>query len=180
MKDMMSIVSAVILLLACCLMLVSCSNSKSSNNRVAASTPSQSNQATQSSGDLQANQKQPGQQAGPELERQREQAEREARKELDQDAKTAIEQTHKAVQAISENKTEEALSNIEQATGKINILLARNPSTALIPVDLAVNVIDTAPQNKTMILEIAQDASRAFDDKNYPTARALLYMLISE
>jgi hypothetical protein len=193
MKNMAEIFSAVTLLLACCLMLISCSNSKSSSNSVT-TKPSHANsnqgsvnqqanvgnEATQSSGNLQANRKQAGQQARPEVEQQRKEAEQEARKELDEDAKTAIDQTHKAVQAISENKTDEALSNIEQATGKINILLARNPSTALIPVDLAVNVIDTAPQNKTIILEIAQDASRAFDDKNYPTARALLYMLMSE
>ena len=177
MKDLVGFLSLVGLLLGCCLMLASCSNTKKSGTgTVQASPPNQA----QASPDLQSQRKQAEQQTRPDVEKQRKETEDEAKKDLDQDAKTAIDQTQKAVNAISENKTDEALSAIEQATGKINILLARNPSTALIPVDLAVEVIDTAPQDTTMILEIAQDASRALDDKNYPTARALLYRLMSE
>ncbi|MCU1271353.1 MAG: hypothetical protein JWN74_2647 [Acidobacteriaceae bacterium] len=177
MKDLVGFLSLVGLLLGCCLMLASCSNTnKSSANTVQASPPNQA----QASPDLQSQRKQAEQQTRPDVEKQRKETEDEAKKDVDQDAKTAIDQTQKAVNAISENKTDEALSAIEQATGKINILLARNPSTALIPVDLAVEVIDIAPQDTTMILEIAQDASRALDDKNYPTARALLYRLMSE
>jgi hypothetical protein len=146
------------------------------NKTVAADT---SNEA-QASRDLQFQREQAEQQARPEVEKQRKQAEDEARKSLDQDAKTAIEQTRNAVEALSKNKIDEALSDIEQATGKINMLLARNPNTELIPVDLAVEVIDTAPRNNASVLEIAQDASLAFDEKNYPTARALLFMLMSE
>lgn len=46
-----------------------------------------------------------------------------------------------------EDRVEEALAAIEQATGKIDVLLSRNPATALIPVNVQVNVIDTAPQD---------------------------------
>jgi len=72
------------------------------------------------------------------------------------------------------------LAAIEQATGKINILLARNPATALIPVSLEVEVIDAAPHDSKAIAEIAKNASKAVDDKNYPAARVLLYALTSE
>lgn len=176
MKELIGTLWTAGLLLGFCLMLVSCSNTKSTDNGVAHAAPNQA----QSPGDLQADRQKSEQQARPEVEQQRKEAEEEAKKQLDEDAKAAIEQTRKAVESISQNKTDEALSEIEQATGKINILLARNPSTALIPVDLAVEVIDTAPENKATVLEIAQDASLAFDNKNYPTARALLYMLMSE
>jgi hypothetical protein len=177
MKDIVGFLSLVGLLLGCCLMLASCSNTnKSSTSAVQASPPNQA----QASPDLQSQRKQAEQQTRPDVEKQRKETEDKAKKDVDQDAKTAIDQTQKAVNAISENKTDEALSAIEQATGKINILLARNPNTALIPVDLAVEVIDTAPQDTAAVLEIAQDASRALDDKNYPTARALLYRLMSE
>jgi hypothetical protein len=177
MKDLVGFLSLVGLLLGCCLMLASCSNTnKSSTNTVQASPPNQA----QASPDLQSQRKQAEQQTRPDVEKQRRETEEEAKRDLDQDAKAAIDETQKAVNAIAQNKSDEALSAIEQATGKINILLARNPNTALIPVDLAVEVVDTAPQDTTMILEIAQDASRALDDKNYPTARALLYRLMSE
>lgn len=175
MKDVLGVLWTIALSVGC---LVSISHSKTMerNKTVAADT---SNEA-QASRDLQFQREQAEQQARPEVEKQRKQAEDEARKSLDQDAKTAIEQTRNAVEALSKNKIDEALSDIEQATGKINMLLARNPNTELIPVDLAVEVIDTAPRNNASVLEIAQDASLAFDEKNYPTARALLFMLMSE
>ena len=93
---------------------------------------------------------------------------------------TAIDETQKAIDAIAANKTDQALSAIERATGKINILLARNPATALIPVGLQVEVIDAAPHDSKDISEVAQNASRAVEDKNYPAARVLLYALTSE
>ena len=99
---------------------------------------------------------------------------------LDQEAKAAIDETQKAIDAIAANKNEQALAAIEQATGKINILLARNPATALIPVSLEVEVIDAAPHDSKAIAEIAKNASKAVDDKNYPAARVLLYALTSE
>ena len=40
---------------------------------------------------------------------------------LDQDAITAIQQTEQAVKDIAANKMNDALSDIEKATGKINI-----------------------------------------------------------
>jgi hypothetical protein len=177
MKVLMGSTFSTSLLLGFCLLLASCSDMKKNSNTALAS--GEKNQS-QSSAGFESERKQAEQQARPEVEKQRKQSEEDAKKELDQDAQAAIAQTRKAVNAIAQNKTDEAISAIEQATGKINVLLARNPSTALIPVDLAVEVIDTAPQDTQAILEIGQDASRALDDKNYPTARALLYRLMSE
>src|SRR6266567_892729 len=97
--------------------------------------------------DFQAQRKEAEQQARPEVEKERKEAEEEAKRTLDKEAIAAIEQTQKAISAIAAGKTAEALALIEQATGKINILLARNPATALIPVDLEVAVIDTAPRD---------------------------------
>jgi hypothetical protein len=86
-------------------------------------------------------------QARPEIEKQRQEAQQEAEKTPDKEAISAIEETNKAVKAIAANKTDEALAALERATGKINILLARNPTTALIPVSLQVEVIDAAPRD---------------------------------
>ena len=160
-------------------LLVSCSGTKESKQTSAAANP-QTQANTQNASDVQAQRKQAEQQARPEVEKQRKEAEEETKKTLDQEAIAAIDQTQKAVDAIAAGKNDEALAAIEQATGKINVLLARNPATALIPVDLDVEVIDTAPHQTQAVLDLAKDVSRAVDVKDYPTARALLFSLMSE
>jgi hypothetical protein len=120
------------------------------------------------------------QQTRPELEKQRKEAQQQAEKLLDKEAIAAIDETDHAIHAIAGNKPAEALDAIERATGKISILLARNPATAFIPVSLEVRVFDTAPKDGKTILAVAQDAARAMDDKNYPAARTLLFSLMSE
>jgi hypothetical protein len=119
-------------------------------------------------------------QARPEVEKQRKEAEQQAAKTIDKEAVAAIAETEKAIQDIAANKTDEALAAIERVTGKINILLARNPANALIPVSSEVDVIDTAPRDSATILELAKDASKAVDDKDFPSARVLLHALMSE
>jgi hypothetical protein len=119
-------------------------------------------------------------QVRPEVEKERQQAEQQAAKTVDQEAIAAIQDTQKAINLIGAKKNDEALSAIEQATGKINILLARNPSTALIPVHLAVDVIDLAPLDSKAIGDLAQAASTAIKDKDYPAARVDLENLVSE
>jgi hypothetical protein len=116
----------------------------------------------------------------PEVDRQRKEAESEAEKSLDKEAVAALEETREAIDAIAANKIDEALAALERATGKINILLARSPVTAILPVDVEVEVVDVAPRNHLAILEIAQDASLAVDNRDFPTARALLRALMSE
>lgn len=107
-------------------------------------------------------------------------AEREAKATLDRDAVTAIEQTQKAIKAIQAGKTAEALAAIEQASGKINILVARKPTVALIPVEVEVQLVDTAPTAKSEIAEQARHAEDALDRKDYSTARVALEGLSSE
>lgn len=163
------------------LMLVSCSGARGSKEAPSQAGPQgQTQPSTQATSAVQNQRKQAEQQARPEVEKERKQAEDEAKTTLDQEAITAVSQTQKAVDAIAAGKTDEALAAIEQATGKINILLARNPANALIPVDLNVELIDTAPRNSQAVLDIAKDASRALDEKDYPAARALLFSLMSE
>ena len=120
------------------------------------------------------------QQARPEVEQERKQAEEKAQQTLDKEAIAAVDETTKAVKAIAENKKDEALATIERAIGKINVLLARNPATALIPVSTAVEVIEGAPLDLKTIRARAKAAEDAVEDKDYPTARVLLDGLTSE
>jgi hypothetical protein len=137
------------------------------------------NASSQGTSDSQA-QAQAQTQANSEAEKQRQQAEQEARKTIDQDAITAIQETQNALKAVTSGKNDEAIAAIERATGKITVLVARNPGTALIPVEYRVDVIDTAPRDVNAIKAIAKEAERAIKDRDYPAARVLLQGLISE
>lgn len=118
--------------------------------------------------------------ARPEVEQQRQQAQQQAEARLDQEAIAAITETTNAVQAITENRIPEATAAIERATGKVDVLLARNPKDALIPVAVDVSLIDLAPLEIDAIKAHAKAAERATADRELPTARVLLEGLTSE
>jgi hypothetical protein len=99
---------------------------------------------------------------------------------LDAEAVIAIRETRTAIDAIKENRREDAVAAIERATGKIDILLARHPNAALLPVDQQVAVFDTAPDNIDDIRDIGAAADGAVQLGDFPHARGLLYGLMSE
>jgi hypothetical protein len=99
---------------------------------------------------------------------------------LDQDAIAAVGLTGVAIKSIAANKKDEALASIERATGKINILLARNPASALIPVSVDVVVIDSAPTDPKVIDQIVERATDATKHRDLPVARILLASVVSE
>jgi hypothetical protein len=118
--------------------------------------------------------------ARPEIEEQRQQAEKQAEAKLDPEAVAAITETAAALKAIADNRIPEALSAIERATGKIDVLLARNPKNALVPVAAEVHLIDLAPLEIEAIKARARLAERATDDRDFPAARVVLDGLTSE
>ncbi len=144
------------------------------------SSASQAQNQQRAQSDSQRQQQQAQQQARPEIEQQRREAQQQAEKSLDKDAVAALDETKKAMAAIAQNKTDEALAAIERATGKLNVLLARRPETALIPVAAEVEIIDAAPLDINLIRDRAEAAERAVNDKDYPSARLLLHALTSE
>jgi hypothetical protein len=119
-------------------------------------------------------------QTSPELERQRQRVEQQAQRTLDKDAIAAIAETQNAIKAIAAGKRDEALAAIERATGKINVLTARNPAAGLIPVEVDVEVIDTAPLDVGAIRALASAAEQAVEARDFPGARVVLQGLISE
>ncbi len=114
------------------------------------------------------------------IENMRKDAEQQAEARLDKDAIAAIEETQNAIRAIAGNRKDDAVRALEQATGKINILVARNPENTLIPVSHDVAIIDLAPQDIDEIVRLADAADAAMFVDDYPTARTLLYRLMSE
>ncbi|HET6933543.1 MAG TPA: YfdX family protein [Candidatus Angelobacter sp.] len=152
--------------------------SSRSDNQVATSSTVGTGSYSQTA--LEEQRKRADQQMRPEVEEQRRKAQEEAEQSLDQEAIAAVDLTERAMMAISENRIDEALSAIEQATGKINVLLNRNPATALIPVNLQVSVIDTAPESIGDIAILTDAASVAIEINDLPGARALLDSVRSE
>ncbi len=119
-------------------------------------------------------------QAKSEIEQQRSSAEQQATKTLDKDAIEASKETMAALKAAEGGKTDDAIAAIERATGKINILIARNPANALIPIDVQVEVVDAAPLEAKAIKTLAAATEDAVKSKDYPAARTLLQGLRSE
>jgi hypothetical protein len=120
------------------------------------------------------------QQARPEIEKQRKDAEQQAERTLDKEAIAAVDETKNALKAIEQDKPDEAIAAIERATGKISVLLARNPATALLPVREEVEVIDGAPEDLQAIKDLQKVLERSVSDKDYPMARVVLLGLTSE
>jgi len=114
------------------------------------------------------------------VEHQRSVAQQQGDQAIDQDAVAAIVEAQKAVKAIAEGKREQALAGIERATGKIDVLTARKPAAALIPVKTEVAIIDLAPKDPATIAAISSAAGKALSSADFPTARALLDQLASE
>jgi hypothetical protein len=116
----------------------------------------------------------------PNTERQRQAAQQQAERTLDREAVAVIADTQAALRAINRNDKPGAIAALERATGKANILLARNPSTALIPTDVEVQVIDTAPADPKAISAPNLAVIAAMARRDYPRARVLLDSLRSE
>lgn len=114
------------------------------------------------------------------VEQQRSAAQKEGDNAIDKDAVAAIEEAQKAVKAIADGKSDQALAAIERATGKINVLTARKPSAALIPVKSEVAIIDLAPKDRVIVEAMSAAARNALSSADYPKARTLLDQLASE
>jgi hypothetical protein len=166
-----------IFVMSCLIVIAGCNSSKPNDKTAITEPPKVSSPSTP---DFQKQQQEAEQQFRPDIEAQRQQNEAQAKGTLDQDAIAAVELTREAIKSITENKKDDALASIERATGKINILIARNPASALIPVSVEVVVVDTAPVDPKEIDQIVQRAADATKHRELPLARILLASLVSE
>ncbi len=108
-------------------------------------------------------------------------AEQEAQKTIVPDAVAVIEETKKAISALTTGgKNKDALTALERASGKIDILLARRPEKSLLPVEYKVKLYDNAPILSSAIREINKALEKAIKEKNYPESRIFLNNLRSE
>ncbi|MCU6433544.1 YfdX family protein [Undibacterium sp. Jales W-56] len=103
----------------------------------------------------------------------------EKRKQLLSDAAAAIAQTQQALKALEDKKTDVALKALTEATGKLELIVARDPSLKMAPVATQVVTFDLFADPETVKLAIA-DAKKALSDGDIPRARSLVEALASE
>ncbi|MBT8142614.1 MAG: YfdX family protein [Gammaproteobacteria bacterium] len=106
-------------------------------------------------------------------------AQNEKRKVVIAEAVNALDETHAAISALEKQDSKAALEALERASGKLNIVLAREPELALAPVDIETNVIDVVTGIESVKAVRAQ-AEEAVKQGHLQRARRLLENLASE
>ena len=101
------------------------------------------------------------------------------RKQLLSDAVAAIAQTQQALKALEDKKNDVALKALADATGKLELIVARDPSLKLAPIATQVVTFDVFADPQTLKLAIAE-AKDALSDGDIPRARPLVEALASE
>lgn len=103
----------------------------------------------------------------------------EKRKKLLADAAVATSETQHALKALEDKKNDEALKALADATGKLELIVARDPTLALAPVSTTVVSYDLFASLDTVKAAIAE-AKRELADGHVQRARALMEALGSE
>lgn len=101
------------------------------------------------------------------------------RKEIVSEAVSTLRETQDALKLLDQGKNKEALSAVERATGKLEIVLARDPKVSLVPIDVRVVTSDIYG-SLAAIKKARQDAEKALKEGRVQDARNLLAALASE
>ncbi len=101
------------------------------------------------------------------------------RKEIVAEAVSSLRETQDALKALDEGKNKEALASLAKASGKLDIVLARDPKAALIPIDVRVLTSDIYASLEA-IKNARQEAQKLLIDGQVQQARAILTNLGSE
>jgi|GEM_PF-879803 hypothetical protein len=103
----------------------------------------------------------------------------EQRKKIIDEAVSAIAETKNALRALDEKKTQDALPALERASGKLNVVLARDPNLALAPIDVDVTVYDVYT-TLDAVKKARKQAEDNLEDGEVQKARLLIRDLASE
>ncbi|MDZ7784030.1 MAG: YfdX family protein [Halioglobus sp.] len=101
------------------------------------------------------------------------------RKKIRQQAIDALAHTREALTALEEERVDDALEALALTTGKLELIMARDPELALAPTDVAVITHDVYA-SKQAIEDAIEQAEEALDDGEVQAARELLAGLGSE
>lgn len=101
------------------------------------------------------------------------------RKEIVQEAVSSLRETQDALKFLDEGKNKEALAALERATGKLEIVLARDPKVALVPVDVKAVTSDIYG-SLDAIKTARQQAEKFIKEGKLQDARRILQNFSSE
>lgn len=101
------------------------------------------------------------------------------RKEIVSEAVSTLRETQDALKLLDEGKSKEAMAALERATGKLEIVLARDPKVSLVPIDVRVVTSDIHGSLEA-IKKAKQDAEKALKEGRVQEARSILAALASE
>jgi hypothetical protein len=103
----------------------------------------------------------------------------EKRKALMADATSAIKETQAALKTLDEGKTSQAIAALERATGKLDLILARDPKLELAPAGVRVTSYDVRG-GLDAVKQVRKEAEDLIDAGRLQEARGLLKNLASE
>ncbi len=95
------------------------------------------------------------------------------------EAAEAVSEIHQALEALEKNDLKRAFFALQTASGKLDVILAKQPALALIPTDIEVDVSDFQGDAKTVEKAI-KEADDLLDDGKLQAARQILAELASE
>jgi hypothetical protein len=101
------------------------------------------------------------------------------RRTLIADATSAIQETQAALKYLDNGKTKEALAALERATGKLDVILARDPKLELAPAGVGVVTYDVQG-GPDAVKQVRKQAENLIDAGKLQEARRLLKNLASE
>ena len=103
----------------------------------------------------------------------------EKRQKISAEAMSAIRETQTAMRAFDDGKTKEGLAALERAAGKLEIVLAKDPSVSLAPWDITINTYQSLASQKAIMAARSQ-ATLLLSQGRVQEARLLLQTLASE
>ena len=115
----------------------------------------------------------------PEVQAEVEKKTAEKRQQLMKDAVAAVEETHNALSALDGEKKDEALAALERVTGKLDLIVAREPALALAPVHVA-TIIRDLYSNVETVNAMVKEAKKYLDEGKVQQARMILGGVASE
>ncbi len=100
-------------------------------------------------------------------------------KQVIKEAADAFKATETALKALQNDQPKQALAALEIVSGNLHLLLERDPSLGLIPIEKQVEVIDGVKDLKT-IKQLESELEDLIDDGKYQAARPIVDSLVDE
>lgn len=113
------------------------------------------------------------------VEQQKQDQTAQKRQQITAEAIAAVSETRNALKALDDGKKDDAIAALERATGKLDIILARDPTLALAPTNVSAATIEVVA-DIDKVKEIRKQAQKLLDEGHVQAARHLLEGLASE